>query len=53
MGMEFFITGSRRRKWQMSKFQSSLPMQNITGVEHCCSNSNAYINAWFVDKGSN
>ena len=52
MGMEFFFTGSRRKKWQMRKLQSSLPMQNITGVEHRCSNCNVHINLCSVDKGN-
>ena len=48
----FFVTGLRRKKWQVPKLQSSLPMQNITGVEHCCSNQNVHINLCSVDKGT-
>jgi hypothetical protein len=35
MGMEFFITSLRRKKEMADgKPQSSLPIQNVTGVEH-------------------
>jgi len=30
----YVVTGLRRKKWQVPKLQSSLPMQNITRVEH-------------------
>jgi len=48
----FFVTGLRRKKWQVQKPQSSLPMQNITGGEHGCGNRNVHINLCGVDKGT-
>jgi hypothetical protein len=50
--MESSSQAQEEKNWQMAKLQSSLPMQNITGGEHRCSNPNVHIDPCSVDKGN-